>query len=92
MCLALFILFWAVKDANPSNIFNEDDFGLFEDFMEMKRHFEHENALVPKLRLERTKLSSIKTNLEKVMSQQQGFWIYFIFLYVPYPFHSSSSL
>ena len=34
--LTLFILFWAVKDANPSNIFNEDDFGLFEDFRAMK--------------------------------------------------------
>ena len=78
--LALFLLLWAFKDAYS---FDEDDFGLFEDFMEMKRHFEHENALVPNLRFEQTKLSSIKTNLEKVMSQQQGFWIYFIFLYVP---------
>ena len=73
MCLknfGLFILFWAFKDAHSSTISNKDDFGLFEDLKAMKSAFELENALLAKLRFEQANLSSIRTNLVKVMSQQ----------------------
>ena len=71
--LALFILFWAVKDGHPSTIFNEDDFKLFEDFRAMKSAFEDENALLLKLRFERANLSAIQTNLVKLMSHHDYF-------------------
>ena len=71
--LTLFILFWAFKDAHPSTISNEDDFGLFEDFRAMESAFEHENALLPKLRFEQANLSSIRNILVRVMSHYNEF-------------------
>ena len=71
--LALFILFWAVKDANPSTIFSEDDFGLFEDFRAMKSAFEDENALLLKLSFEQANITTIQTNLVNLMSHHNYF-------------------